>query len=251
MQEPQQAVPVAQQESRALVERKAAGESDHQRALGGHIGSQSVRSASAEPGIDPQEQARALSGARRPQLGQVALRQRSPALRLVRHAPPIAANRPVKEPAHVGAHPRSGVHAVGDRIHLGRWWHVAHGQADTRPHLLTHHAVKLADAVAARSRTQRQRGHAEPFRIIGGVGAAEPHELLVVEPEHRAKAGQVGFDQLRRKDVVARGYGGVRRERQPRSHLQERFVERVGQAGYQPLAGQLEGGEGGMALIHM
>ena len=116
---------------------------------------------------------------------------------------------PLEERADLRGDPRRHVDAVGDRTHRQRS-NGTPGQIDCHICLVTSPCSRLTPLTAPLVR-KRQRGHVE-HRTAAVVVVAERQEPLAIRAEVAPRAGQVRFDQMERKRVVARRHRRVRRE---------------------------------------
>ena len=117
------------------------------------------------------------------------------------------------------------------------------------PHLARDLAVAAADAVARAARVQGELRHAEGLAVVVGARAPEPDDGVEVDADLAGQRAQRVDDQLGLVGVVARGHRGVRGEHGARAGRVQRVLQR--RAARQLGAGQLQRGEGGVALVEV
>ena len=154
----------------------------------------------------------------------------------------------VEQLAHRRAEPRRDVGAVG---HV-RDRHLVDRPVGPQvvPHLARDLAVALGDAVGDPARAQRELGHAERLRLLVGVRAAAPHELVRIDAQLGREPGQRLRHLRGRIGVVAGRHRRVGREHGPPPDGLERVLERA--AGRLALgARQLQARERRVALVEV
>ena len=125
----------------------------------------------------------------------------------VRRAGPLRPVRPqvtVVHLAHLGREPCLHVHAVGDVA--DRHAIVAARAEERLPHRARDVSVQRGNGVGALAQLQGEDRHAEPFVMVAGRHAPEPHELVLRQPEGFAQRAKVLVHQRRREPIVARRY---------------------------------------------
>ena len=80
---------------------------------------------------------------------------------------------------------------------------------EARPHGARDFAVQRGDGVGAARKLEAEHGHAERLVLIGGMLAAEAHQVLVRDAQLVAQRAEVLFDQVGTEAVVAGGNGRV------------------------------------------
>ncbi len=118
------------------------------------------------------------------------------------------------------------------------------------PHLARHLAVAAADGVGSAAHAQRRLGHAERGLGLGADIVAEGEQLLGGEAQLAGQAADGVLDLARRVGVVARGHGRVGGE----DGAGPGAIQRLGQrdaVGLAVAAGQLQRGQGGVALVEV
>src|SRR5688572_28704251 len=82
----------------------------------------------------------------------------------------------------------------------------------TFPHLAADLAVQFTDGIRGTRSLQSEDCHAKRLRFVGGVAAAQRHELLVRAFDLRAKAVESEMHQVGTESIVSGFYWRVRRE---------------------------------------
>ena len=107
---------------------------------------------------------------------------------------PADAEMAIVEAAHLRREPRRDMDAVGD---------VADGHGVFRtagiealPHGARDFAVQRGDGIDAARELEAEDGHAERLAVIGGMFAAEAHEVFVRDAELVAQGAEVLFDEV-------------------------------------------------------
>ena len=159
---------------------------------------------------------------------------------------PVRAEVTLEQRSDLGRHPRRHVHAVGDRPH--RQLLTGDTRPDRLPHLLGDLAVQLADAVDGAAGPHRERRHVE-HRAAAVVVMTEREKLLAVSAEVAPRAGQVRFDQVKRKRIVPGRDRRVRREHRGAANFVERLLE--ARAGLAQIADPLQDDERGVPFVEV
>src|SRR4029450_11435183 len=107
---------------------------------------------------------------------------------------------------------------------------LGHTRPDRSPHGARDFAVQLTDPIDLSGRPQRQRRHVER-RPRAAIVRSQRQELATVGPQRAPAAGQMLFDEMKWKCVVAGGDWSVGGEYRRGANLLEGFVERRGMPG--------------------
>ena len=251
-QDAQDALHVVEDERRALVGGEAAREADGQRVVaerlaGAHEFQRALAARgglAAQAGAHELHQLAAERAAHLPEVGMADRRDRRPRVGIRRGTAEVDAHRAAPERARLGSDPRGDVHAVGDAADR----HVVGAAAeDLHPHLATHAAVELGDAVDALGHAEGKHGHAD--RAAARVLSTELGEALLREAGVAKRAAERLPAHLGVVAVVAGGNGRVRREDRGLAHALHGLVERHA-AGHE-LREALQSGERRVPLVQV
>ena len=216
VQQPLQALDVAEEQSRALVGRKAPREADRE-----HLGIQHGRDRTQPLGrltetdplvaracADEINRASLLDLVRVPDLLVGNILHLAPEIPIREMLLPVR-HVAVVEPHKVRRHPRLRVDAV--RHARDRHLVLRHSVPHMLPQPLRHMPVKLGDAVRVAARAQCEDRHAERLRGIH-ARLAEAREGLEVNFHRRGIVAEIFPHQIERERIVPRGHGRVRGE---------------------------------------
>ena len=120
---------------------------------------------------------------------------------------PVHAEVAVVEAKHLRREPRGHMDAVGDVADGHRVFGTA--RIEALPHGARDFAVERGDGVDAARELEAEHGHAEGLAVVGGMFAAEAHEVFVGDAELIAQRAEVFFDEVGTEAVVAGGNGRV------------------------------------------
>ena len=172
------------------------------------------------------------------------LLERAPDARVL----PAHAEVAIVKALHLRREPGRDMHAVGD-VADGNGVRGLAGK-ERPPHLARDLAVQRRDGVGAARELQAEDGHAERFLVVGGIDAAEAHEILVSNAELLAQRPEVLLDQVRREAVVAGGHGRVGGEDDLAGNLHRGGFE-VDALFLHTVADGLEDGEAAVAFVEV
>jgi hypothetical protein len=100
------------------------------------------------------------------------------------------------------------------------------------------------------TRFEREHGHAKGLTVIGGVDAAETHELVVVEAERFAQRTEMLVDEGRREPIVSCRHRRMGREDDLCRDSSQRFPC-IDTFDTHPLSNELERREGAMTFVQV
>ena len=161
---------------------------------------------------------------------------------------PVHAEVAIVKAKHLRSKPRRDMDTIGDMADGDCVFRAAGIEA--LPHGARDFAVERGNRVDAAGKLETEDGHAEGLTMIGGMFAAEAHEVLVGDTELIAQRSEVFFDEVGTEAIVAGGNGRMGGEDDFAGNLAGGGVE-VEPFFFHAGADGLKNGEAAVAFIEM